>query len=219
MASLGGLASLLRSVKPDIVLLQECTLRDANLKARASALGYIAHQSSLDPSRQLRQLVTLVRPGLRTVVVDLVPGNLQGVTVGHHRFLHVHSPSHSHPEDRRIRARIFREVAPLFVAEAKPPPVVIGDFNCVQEALDTTANHRAKVCRPLADFLAAFLLVDVFRSCHPTAREYTFRRPGMAPPGWTGLTSLALCLVRLSPCGMWPPPPTTLLQVSPSGEP
>ncbi len=93
MASLGGLASLVRSAKPDIIFLQECTLRDANLRARASSLGYIAHQSSLDPSRQLRQLVTLVKPGLKAVVVDLVPGNLQGVTVGQRSFLHVHAPS------------------------------------------------------------------------------------------------------------------------------
>jgi exonuclease III len=192
MASLGGLASLLRPVKPDIVFLQECTLRDANLRARASALGYIAHQSSLDPSRQLHQLVTLVRPGLKTVVMDLVPGNLQGVTVGQRRFLHVHAPSDSHPEDRRTRARIFREVAPLFVTEAKSLPVVIGDFNCIQEALDTTANHRAKVCKPLQDFLATFPLVDVFRSCHPLAREYTFQRCWPLP-GWTGPISLAPC--------------------------
>ncbi len=96
MASLGGLASLLRSVKPDIVFLQECTLRDANLRARASALGYIAHQSSLDPSRQLRQLVTLVRPGLKTVVVDLVPGNLQGsrwVSAGFCMYMPLRTPT------------------------------------------------------------------------------------------------------------------------------
>jgi exonuclease III len=186
MASLGGLASLVRSAKPDIVFLQECTLRDANLRARASALGYIAHQSSLDPSRQLRQLVTLVKPGFNVVVTDLVPGNLQGVTVGQRSFLHVHAPSDSHPEDRRTRARIFHEVAPLFVTEAKSLPVVVGDFNCVQDALDTTINYRAKVCRPLQDFLATFPLVDVFRACHPLAREYTFRSQGWPLPGWTG---------------------------------
>jgi hypothetical protein len=101
--------------------------------------------------------------------------------VGQRSFLHVHAPSDSHPEDRRTRARIFREVAPLFVTEAKSLPVVVGDFNCVQDALDTTINHRAKVCRPLQDFLATFPLVDVFRVCHPLAREYTFRRPGLAP--------------------------------------
>ncbi len=91
MASLGGLASILRSAKPDIVFLQECPLRDASLKSRAAGLGYVAHQSSLDPSRKLRQLVTLVKRGLSASVTDLVPGNLQGVSLGTHRFLHVHA--------------------------------------------------------------------------------------------------------------------------------
>ncbi len=193
MASLGGLVSLLRSVKPDIVFLQECTLRDANLRARALALGYIAHQSSLDPSRQLRQLVTLVRPGLKAIVVDLVPGNLHGVTVGQRSFLHVHAPSDSHPEDRRTRARIFREVAPLFVTEAKSLPVVVGDFNCVQEALDTTTNHRAKVCRPLQDFLATFpsWIFSVLATRWPGS---TLSGGQAWPlPGWTGPISLAPC--------------------------
>ncbi len=80
-----------------------------------------------------------------------------------------------------MRARIFHETGPLFVTETQRLPVVIGDCNCVQEALNTTANFRSKVCRPLGDFLASFNLVDSFRACHPAAREYTFRRPGVAP--------------------------------------
>jgi hypothetical protein len=171
MASLGGLASILRSVKSDLVFLQECTLRDASLRARAASLGYVAHQSSLDPTRQLRQLVTWVKRGLVASASDLIPGNLQGVKVGDHYFLHVHAPSDSHPEDRVMRARIFLETAPLFVAEARRLPLVMGDFNCVQGALDTTANFKSKVCRPLGDFLASFNLVDSFRASHLVARE------------------------------------------------
>jgi hypothetical protein len=117
MASLGGLASLLRLIKPYLVFLQECPLRDANLRKRVSSLGYVAHQSSLDPSRQLRQLVTLVKRGLSASVVDLVPGNLQGVILGNHHFLHSHAPSDFHPGDKVTHARIFKESAPLFIAE------------------------------------------------------------------------------------------------------
>jgi exonuclease III len=181
MASLGGLSSILRSAKPDVVFLQECPLRDASLKSRAAGLGYVAHQSSLDPSRKLRQLVTLVKRGLSASVTDLVPGNLQGVSLGTHRFLHVHAPSDSHPADKVTRARIFREAGPLFITDSRSLPLVVGDFNCVQEALDTTANFRSKVCRPLVDLLSAFPLVDCFRHFHPSVREYTFRRPGVAP--------------------------------------
>ncbi len=181
MASLEGLASILRSAKPDLVFLQECLLRDANLKSRAAGLGYVAHQSSLDPSRKLRQLVMLVKKGLSSSVTDLVPRNLQGVTLGQHRFIHVHAPSDSHPSDKMSHARIFREAAPLFIAESRNLPLVVGDFNCVQDALDTTANFRSKVCRPLADLLSTFPLLDCFRHFHPSAREYTFCRPGVAP--------------------------------------
>jgi hypothetical protein len=47
--------------------------------------------------------------------------------------------------------------------------------------VDTTANHRAMVCIALAEFLGTFPVVDSFRFCHPQDREYTFRRPGVAP--------------------------------------
>ncbi len=104
------------------------------------------------------------------------------MTLGQHRFIHVHASSDSHPSDKMSHARIFREAAPpLFIAESRNLPLVVGDFHCVQDALDTTANFRSKVCRPLADLLSTFPLLDCFRHFHPSAREYTFRRPGVAP--------------------------------------
>jgi endonuclease/exonuclease/phosphatase family metal-dependent hydrolase len=180
MASLGGLASLVRLHKPDIIFLQECTLRDASLRARAPSLGFVAHQSALDPTRQLRQLVTLVKLGLQAEVSDLVSGNLQGVRLGALSFLHVHAPLDSHPVDKVTHGRIFREAAALFVTGSCDLPVLIGDFNCVQDALDTTANHKSKFCRPLDDFLRTFPLLDAFRHLHPRAREFRFCRPGVA---------------------------------------
>jgi hypothetical protein len=102
----------------------------------------------------------------------------------------------------------------------------------MQEAVDTTVNHRVKVCRVLADFLVASPVVDSFRFCHPQDREYTFRRPGVAlshldrdyVPGaylhlmgavWHEATILdhsALCLsfkgsLSASPPAPPPPPP------------
>jgi hypothetical protein len=44
-------------------------------------LGYSARQNGLDPTLQLRQLVTLAKLGLITEVLDLVPDNLQGVNI------------------------------------------------------------------------------------------------------------------------------------------
>jgi hypothetical protein len=84
---------LLEACEVSQAFLQECTLRDAGLKAGAASLGFVAHKSSLDLTRQLRQLVTLVRKGLLASAVDLEPGNLQGIILGDHRFLHMHTPS------------------------------------------------------------------------------------------------------------------------------
>jgi hypothetical protein len=61
------------------------------------------------------------------------------------------------------------------------------------------ANHRAKVCRALADFLGTFPVVDSFRFCHPQDREYTFIRPGVAP----SLMSLGPICPWWERCGMW----------------
>ncbi len=175
------LAFIVRSLKPDIVFLQECTLRDASLRARAASLGYTAHQSALDPTRQLRQLVTLVKSGLKAVVTNLLPGNLQGVRLGSLSFLHMHAPLDSHPVDKATQGQIFRKAASLFVAESRNLLVLVGDFYCVQDSLDTTANFKSKFCRPLGDFLNTFPFLDAFRHFHPSAREYTFCWPGAAP--------------------------------------
>jgi hypothetical protein len=67
------------------------------------------------------------------------------------------------------------------MAESHNLPIMLGDFNGVQEAVDTMANYRAKVCRSLADFLTSFPAINSFRFCHPGDREYTLRRPGVAP--------------------------------------
>jgi hypothetical protein len=163
------------------VFLQECTLRDANLKARASALGYIADQSSLDPSRQLRQLVTLVRPGLKTVMVDLCQGTCRGRRWAKSTFCMCMLLLTLTQRTGGLGPAFSRRWPPCLWLRPSFPPTVISDFNCVQKAFDTTTNHRAKICRPLADFLATFPLVDGFRFCHPGAREYTFWRPGVAP--------------------------------------
>jgi hypothetical protein len=79
-----------------------------------ASLGFVAHQLPLDPSRQLRQLVTWVRRGLVALVTDLVPGNLQGVVLGEHRFLYEHAPSDSHPEDR-VTCAVFSVRLPLYL--------------------------------------------------------------------------------------------------------
>jgi hypothetical protein len=112
MASVGGLACILRSAKPDIIFLQGCTVRNSILRIRASSLCFSAFQSALDPTRQLRQLVTVVRSRLRGTMVDLIPGNLEVITIENHHFLLIHALSDSHPVDKATCGRIFKEAAP-----------------------------------------------------------------------------------------------------------
>ncbi len=102
--------------------------------------------------------MALVKLGLWALVVDLILGYL-----GSHRFLHVHALSDSHAGDRVRLGTISREAACLFIAKSPNLPVVIGDLIFFKEALDTMSNHKSKVCRPIADFLSIFPLVDCFR--------------------------------------------------------
>ncbi len=50
------------------------------------------------PMRQLRQLLVLLKAGLKVTVEDLIPGNLKGRAVDE-QMLHVHAPSDSQPVD------------------------------------------------------------------------------------------------------------------------
>ncbi len=62
MASLGDLANLWKLVNLDIFF-SSCVHIEGCLRAMAPFLGYTAFQSSLNPTRQLRQLGTLVKTG------------------------------------------------------------------------------------------------------------------------------------------------------------
>jgi hypothetical protein len=56
-------------------------------------------------------------------------------------------------------------------------PVLIGDFNCVQDPLDyTQGGHIRPPCPSLGRILGTYSYMDSFRSLHRTSRIYSFHR-------------------------------------------
>ena len=139
-------------------------------------LGYAAVLGAAAEGSE-RRLAVLHRVGLELTSVDLEPGYEQAVSTGSTSFVHVHLAAGvfgSHDRERSVEA-----VLAPFLASCAVLPILVGDFNCVTDPVDTGANYRSKRCRPLADLVAAFNFVDAYPLLHPLP-AFTFRRRGMA---------------------------------------
>ncbi len=139
-------------------------------------LGYAAVLGAAAEGSE-RRLAVLHRVGLELTSVDLEPGYVQAVSTGSTSFVHVHLAAGvfgSHDRERSVEA-----VLAPFLASCAVLPILVGDFNCVTDPVDTGANYRSKRCRPLADLVAAFNFVDAYPLLHPLP-AFTFRRRGMA---------------------------------------
>ena len=139
-------------------------------------LGYAAVLGAAAEGSE-RRLAVLHRVGLELTSVDLEPGYVQAVSIGSTSFVHVHLAAGvfgSHDRERSVEA-----VLAPFLASCAVLPILVGDFNCVTDPVDTGANYRSKRCRPLADLVAAFNFVDAYPLLHPLP-AFTFRRRGMA---------------------------------------
>ncbi len=95
-------------------------------------------------------------------------------------FLNVYWPSDPHLVDKATGGQLFRQEAPAFIDNSCNLTIVVGNFNCVNDTLDTQVNFKTKQCRALTDFLATLSLVDCLWHLHPGVREYTFYRPGIS---------------------------------------
>jgi len=60
-------------------------------------------------------------------------------------------------------------------------PIIMGDFNCIINACDTTENYVQKQCIPLKDLVNLFKYKDSFNHVNPGIQEYTYHRRGVAP--------------------------------------
>jgi hypothetical protein len=76
---------------------------------------------------------------------------------------------------------------------SSPPPLLVGDFNCVLHAIDCSSNtpllHHS-TSNTLPALLSAASYSDSFRVLHPTTRVFFFQRRGSKPRGWIESPSL-----------------------------
>ena len=183
-STLAGLSTLLRSLPssssstslPSLIFIQECLLPPGRLDALVRPLGYTSVLAAAAEGTE-RRLVCLYQAGLVVTSVDLEPGFVQAVTVGGMVFVHVHLDSGVFGTPARTRS-VEMVIAP-YLASMSVLPIVVGDFNCVTDPVDTEAYFRNKTCPPLANMVAAFGLVDAYPILHRLP-AFTFRRRGVA---------------------------------------
>ena len=174
---------VLKTEKPDLLLLQEVTLSTAELSAALHNLPYQS-EANIDPdSPSTPGTAALWRVNLPgPQVTTLVSCQLQEIKIGPQSFLNVYAPSGS--QGKRARAELFtQEIFPHLLQQQVEGllPVLAGDWNCVLKEKDTTANFRDKYSKDLDQIIKALKYSDSFRMLHPDSKEFTFHRSSCAP--------------------------------------
>ena len=174
--SMLSLADMLKTDKPEILFLQEVTSPTSDLLARVTGLGYSA-ECNIDRLHPTRPGTAIVwRQTLKVSEVNcLIERRAQSIRVGGETYINVYAPSGSN--NKRERAEFFTELFPhlLHIGGGKLP-VLVGDFNAVLSAADTTRNFAAKYCQVLDGLVTQMRYKDCFRQLYPAGTEYTFHR-------------------------------------------
>ena len=176
------ITDILKRRKPDILFLQEVTLTTVQIQAAVESLNYNC-ESNIDVENKYTPGTAILWSASLPVpeVTSLVTCQLQTLKVGSQTFFNVYAQSGS--ENRRDRAHLFtRDMFPhLLQPQEGLLPVLVGDWNCLVAAADTTANYKEKYCKDLDLLLKSFRYQDVYRSKHPHTKEFTFHRASCAP--------------------------------------
>ena len=189
---------LLTSEKPDFIFLQENCTSTADMMLRVHSFGYKceANIDVLNPHKPGTAVVrrdTLPSPQVQ----NIVERRLQSITMGSTTWLNLYAPSgsnHKTERDDLFSQELFQALATA--GGGATLPWLVGDWNCVVEEGQTTANFREKLSKVLRDLVRAFKYTDGFSHLHPDLQEYTFHRPGVAqsrldrlycPPGVEGM--------------------------------
>ena len=166
---------IVKSECPDLLFLQEVTLKTAELKAALQGTMY-SGQCNIDIANPSSPgTATVWRTDLPTPqVTDLVTCQLQAVQIGLQTFLNVYAPSGS--LNRRARASLFhQDMFPYLLQNQQGLlPVLSGDWNCLLSARDTTANFREKFSKELDQIIKVFKYSDSFCKVHPLKEDFTF---------------------------------------------
>ena len=178
---LGGLSALISSESMDIIFLQEVRLSGPQIEYLLPGYRAAANIEPENPSRPGTAIVW--RSDLP--VKELLSFSLcrmQLATLGSFKLINVYAPSGS--SRKQERASFFSQ--DLFAALQLSPdrPLILGgDFNCLLKPIDVenVCGFTQKKCQSLDNIVKVFKLIDSFRFCYPTAKEFTFFRPGCAP--------------------------------------
>ena len=110
--------------------------------------------------------------------------SLQTLCLGNQYFTNLYALSGI--ENRRDRAQLFtRDIFPLLLQhQTECLPVLVGDWNCLVTARDTTASFREKYSKDLNNQLKTFKYSDAYRIIHPNTEEFPFHRASCSPSCW-----------------------------------
>ena len=178
--SFGGIDRYLsgQQGRVDVVVVQEVRVQEQALQDLVRGWGYKV-RVSLDPVSGLGVGV-IWREDLQLSRVWVVEeGRILFLDLGGLVLFNVYGPSgKSRAQVRRgfYGQTLFRALSSCRGRNC----VVLGDFNCVLQELDASANWKDRHCPVLGDLVAAFRLVDGFRFLYPGRREYTWIREGFS---------------------------------------
>ena len=164
---------LLANEKPDVLFCQENMLKSVDLLAKVSNFGYKceANVNILNPLKPGTAVVW--RENLPTPQINnLVERHLQSFSLGACTFLNIYAPSGS--SKRRDGENLFSLDLFQFLVSSTSLPWLVGDWNCLTEELQTTANFKDKFSKTLKDIKYN----DAFSMLHPGVQEFTFHRSG-----------------------------------------
>ena len=151
-------------------------------------LGYAAVLGAAAEGSE-RRLAVLHRVGLELTSVDLEPGYVQAVSTGSTSFVHVHLAAGvfgSHDRERSVEA-----VLAPFLASCAVLPILVGDFNCVTDPVDTgptTAPRGAGRWRTWWPPSTLWMPILFSILCQPSPLE----GEGWQARGWTEPTCRAV---------------------------
>ncbi len=155
----------------DLVALQEVTFHECSVLG-----GHYNVLSNVGPRR--RGTAVLIRKGIHFSRELLDPdGRLISIDVGSFTFINIYAPSGLIAREER---NIFlRQTIPAYAVSTNLPLLLVGDFNCVNEALDrSTPNPRPSPSRitnlALREMISGLELVDIWKKLKPGEPGHTF---------------------------------------------
>ena len=176
--NLAGIIDIIKSQNFDILLLQEVIQNTEELSILVNRHNYKAYCS----------LIGDERPGVGIIfksniiceeMLALQPGRILYARFREFSIINIYANSGN--PGRLERNIMFSETLPRNLKPRNILPIIMGDFNCIINACDTTENYVQKQCIPLKDLVNLFKYKDSFNHVNPGIQEYTYHRRGVAP--------------------------------------